>query len=709
MILPMRAKDERSKPSATGRRPRSAVRVFVVVFAAYVAGAVTSAVAFGSTTASAFFVPAGIVVAALLLTRRSLWPVIVAALVLAELLVDRGSGLTWSVSAGFALGNVAEALVGAGLVRAWCGGTPDLRRTRDLTLYALGAAGVGALSGALIGGLTKWWGFGVPLAQGTTQWFAGCAISALVVGASILLWTKQSHLITSRPIETAAILAAAAVMSFVGFSMPIPPGTTVLPILAVAALRLGVLGTALTGIVVAGIGNFLTGTRHGLIGEADLSDPLRAASAQLFIAVLVLTAMIIAHEVDKRTHAVRERDAERGQRLRLESLSGLAQQLAAALTPADVGGVLERQLSRDLGTTWFNLGLLDHDGTRLEWVAATGEPRLVPAMEARGMPLSNPNIATDVLRSGRPLIVNAGDDRDASDWAAAGSLAAWPLLSGERTTGVLLLGFAQPQPFDAEQLTYISAVAAMVGEALARAKSYADEHARAKVLHSALHPAGPLTTVGIEYSVCYQPADIVHGLGGDWYDVMPLPGNRTYLGVGDIIGHGLQAVEDMAQLRGAARTLAHRGQSPAEVLADLNNFVEDVLRSEFATLVVAVFDSTAGVLTYSSAGHPSAFLRKADTGEVIRLIDANGPVLGLAGAEAFADAAVHVDPGDVLMMYTDGLVEHPDATLWAGISSAENLFAEWSPEKLLNSAAMVEALAPAPRSDDICVLVVRFN
>lgn len=709
MILPMRAKDERSKPSATGRRPRSAVRVFTVVFAAYVAGAVTSALAFGSTTASAFFVPGGITVAALLLTRRSLWPVIVAALVLAELLVDRQSGLTWSISAGFALGNAVEALVGAAVVRAWCGGAPDLRRTRDLAIYVLGAAGVGALCGAVVGGLTKWWGFGVPLAQGMTQWFAGDAIGVLVVGASILLWTKQSDLILSRPMETVAILAAAAVLSFLGFSASIPPGTTVLPILAVAALRLGVLGTALTGIVIAGIGNYLTGTRHGLIGNADTSDPLRVASAQLFVAVLVLTAMIIAQEVDQRTRAVRERDVERGQRLRLESLSGLAHQLAAALTPRDVGIVLERRLPGDLGATSFTLGLLDHEGTRLEWVASVGDPPPVPANVEGGVQLSESTIATDVLRSARPVVVNAGDHGEASDWAPTGSLAAWPLFSGERATGVLMLGFALPQPFDAEQLTYISAVTAMVGEALARAKSYADEHARAKVLHAALHPAGPLTTVGIEYSVCYQPADLVHGLGGDWYDVMPLPGNRTFLGVGDIVGHGLQAVEDMAQLRGAGRTLAHRGQSPAQVLADLSNFAEDVIRSEFATLVVAVFDSTTGVLTYSSAGHPPTLLRKADTGSVIRLIDANGPALGLPGGAAFADAAIPVDPGDVLMMYSDGLIEHPGTTVWAGIAAAEHLVAEWSPEALLHSEAVVEALAPSPRTDDICVVVVRFN
>lgn len=701
--------DVGSGPSTTRHGPpplSHATRVFVIVFAAYVAGAVASALAFGSTTASAFFVPGGITVAALLLTRRSLWPVIVAAIVAAELLVDLQSGLNWKISAGFVLGNVVEAVVGAAVVRAWCDGTPDLRRTRDLTRYVLGAAGVGALCGAVVGGLTKWWAFGVPLVQGVTQWFAGDAISVLVVGTSILLWRKQFHMLSARPLETVAILVAAAVLSFVGFGTPIPPGTTVLPILAVAALRLGVLGTALTGVVVAAIGNYLTGTHHGLIGEANTADPIRVAFAQLFVAVTVLTAMVIAQEVATRTSAVRERDVERGQRLRLESLSELARQLAAGLTPRDVGRALERQLPRDLGATSFHLGQLNHDRSRVEWVAAMGDPPLVPARFAGVLPLSEPGIITEAVQTAQPVvIIPNGDDDHGQD----ASLAAWPLLSGEHATGVLLLGFEGRQSFDAEQLTYISAVAAMVGEALARAQSYADEHARAVVLHSALHPASPLSTVGVDYSVCYEPADTIHGLGGDWYDVMALPKNRTYLAVGDIVGHGLKAVEDMAQLRSAGRTMAHRGQSPARVLADLNNFTEDVIHGEFATGVVAVFDHAAGQLTYSSAGHPPAFLRQADSGRVIRLAESAGPVLGPVAGAAFEDAVIRVEPGDALVMYTDGLVERDGVPIWAGIDAMERLLVEWPAGMSLDPQAMAERLVPSPRSDDVCVLVVRFN
>ena len=709
MILMMRPDGGGStRPDAIRGRPSGmpAAHAFVLVFVAYLAGAVASAVAFGSTTASAFFFPGGIAVAALLLSRRSLWPVIVTAVVVAELLVDRLSGLNWAISAGFAAGNVVEAAVGAAVVRAWCGGTPDLRRTRDLTIYVLGAMVMGALSGGVVGGLTKWWAFGDPFVQAATQWFAGDAISVLVVGSSILLWRSQFPIIRSRPVETAAILVAAAGLSYVGFASPLPPGTAVLPILAVAALRLGMLGTALTGVVVATIGNYLTGSDLGLLGEADTAEPVKVATAQLFVAVLVLTAMVIAQEVAKRTSAVRERDVERVERLRLESLTGLAQELTSALTPRDVGRVLERQLSDQLGATAFRLGLLGHDSTRLEWVAGVGGPDRLS--------LAEDSIATHAVQAAVPVIVGPTADGDPARPESLRSQGpnlqgAWPLFAGAHVTGVLLVGCDQSEPFDAEQMTYISALAAMVGEALVRAQSYADEHARARVLHSALHPPHAHATDGIEYCVCYEPADTLHGLGGDWYDVMALSRNRIYFAVGDIVGHGLQAVEDMAQLRGAARTLAHRGQSPAAVLADLNGFTDDVLQSQFATMVLAVVDRETGTLTYSSAGHPPSFLRKADTGRVVRLADANGPVLGPVAAPDFHDGVIHVDSGDVLVMYTDGLVERPDASLATGISNVEQLLGHWSGGAVMDCRAAVDELAPAPRSDDICVLAVRFD
>lgn len=374
---------------AVGGGPLSArpIRLFAVVFVAYAVGAWFSWQAFGTATTAAFFPPAGVTVAAMLLTRRALWPVIAAAIVFGELLIDLSNGFTVPFAAGLALGNVVEPLVGASLVRAGCGGVPDLRRLRDLVIFVAGAAVAGPLVGGVVGGGTAWWLKGASWAEGVLHWFAGDGIAVLVVGTPILLWRAQSAIIKSRPLETVTILAAAAVLSIVAFRTNLPPGTALLPFLAIAALRLGVIGTALAGLLAAAIGTVLTTSDH-------------VALAQTFITVSVLTAMIIAQEVARRTLAVEAREVERGERVRMESL-------------------------------------------------------------------------------------------------------------------------------------------------------YADEHVRAVVLRSALHPDASVKAVGLEYCVYYQPCDEIQGLGGDWYDVLPLPDDKTYLAVGDVVGHGLQAVEDMAQLRNA--------------------------------------------------------------------------------------------------------------------------------------------------------------
>lgn len=695
----------------------SPIGLFAAVFLAYVLGAWLSWRVFDTATIAAFFPPAGVSVAAMLLTRRRLWPVIVAAIVLGELLIDLRNGFTVPFSADLALANAVEPLVGASLVRAGCHGAPDLRRLRDLMIYVAGAAVAGPLVGGIVGSGTAWRLGGATWMNEILGGFAGDAISVLVVGTPILLWRKQSCIIRSRSLETVAILAATAMLSIVGFGTNIPPGATVLPILALAALRLGMLGTALAGLLVASIGTFLTRSHDGLITDMNTRVSTEVALAQILITALVLTAMIIAQEVARRTCAVQERDVERGERAQVESLAGLARQLSVALTPPDVGRAIEHELLGGLGATSFHLGLLNHDGDRLEWVAAVGGPPLGSAEFATGLSLREPGIATDAARTAKPIKVRSAQEYEqrygrASESMHVGgarALSAWPLSLGATTVGVLLLGWSDPQPFDDEQLAYLSAVASMVAQPLARAQSYADEHARAVVLHSALHPEGPVNSVGLAYRVHYQPCDEIQGLGGDWYDFLPLPDNRTYLAVGDIVGHGLQAVEDMAQVRNAGRAYAHRGQSPDRLLADLNGFTANIARAEFATMTVAIFDHHTGLLAYCSAGHPPALLRRAATGEVVRLDDANGPLLGPLEDAVFAERVIRVHPGDVLVMYTDGLVENGGTEVTVGIAQLEHLLAELPPERLLDCEGLVERLVSPPRSDDVCLVMARFQ
>ena len=191
----------------------------------------------------------------------------------------------------------------------------------------------------------------------------------------------------------------------------------------------------------------------------------------------------------------------------------------------------------------------------------------------------------------------------------------------------------------------------------------------------------------------------------------PIPNHRTYLAVGDVVGHGLPAVEDMAQLRSAGRALAHQGLAPAVLLAELNGFTRHASQGKFATMAVAIFDPTQATLTYCVAGHPPPFLRRVATGEVIRLTDAHGPVLGPLPTATYTEGTLHIDTGDILVMYTDGLVERRGIDIETGMGLAQQIIADWDDETVLSDSCdlLQHDLAPRPRADDVCIIAVRFT
>jgi len=326
-------------------------------------------------------------------------------------------------------------------------------------------------------------------------------------------------------------------------------------------------------------------------------------------------------------------------------------------------------------------------------------------------------VGTDVVKSGEPIEIDTFDEyaraypkmahlvRPVGDWSIVG----WPLSSGEKPVGALVLTWDDSEPLDPAQRAFVSAVATMVSQALVRAKVYVDERTRAMMLHSVAQPVAQVDVAGLDYRALYRPADAAHQLGGDWYSVMSLPDQRTYLSVGDVIGHGLMSVEDMAQLRSAGNAFAHQGLSPAQILSELNRFSAYQIRGEFASNLVVIIDPAARSLSYSSAGHPPALLRRAGTGEIIRLSDAQGPVLGPLADARYQESVVAVEDGDVLVMYTDGLVEHDALNLNAGIAHLEQVVGSAHPEALLDCGGLVRQVAPSPQVDDICLLVVRFG
>ncbi len=695
------------------------VALFATVALAYSAGAALAWQSFGAEVTPAFFPPAGVTVALMLLTPRSRWAVIVAAIVVAEVGVDLYYGVGATGALGYAVANSVEPLVGASLVSAWCQGAPDLRRRRDLAKFLAGACVAGPLVGGLIGGTLTAMSNDAGWTTSVVHWWAGDGVGALVVGAPILLWAKQSHILRSRLPETSLVLVVTALLALTALWWQAPPSLLLLPVMAWAAFRLDVIGAALAGAVVATTVNYMTNSGRGLFSELPVGAPARLAVTQAFIAVLVLVAMLMAQEAAGRVAAVRARETERRERDRLQVLAQLAQVLSASLTPSQIGDAVVKQLYSEAGAQAVALGLVTPDGQRLEWVKTAGYPSLVRDRFAGGIPLDDLTASTDAVRTGKPVVIadpreyqrRYPHSQDLMARTGAEAVINWPLTTGAKAIGLLGLMWTRPQPLDAAQLAYISAVATMVGQGLVRAQVYADEHARAAVLQAAVLPSEPADVADLDVAVSYEPADGEHGLGGDWYDVMALRKQRTYLAVGDVVGHGLPAVEDMAQLRSAGRAMALQGLPPAQLLAELNTFTAHASHGKFATMAVAVFDPQAGTLSYGSAGHPPALLRRARDGKVVRLVDGHGPVLGPIRDATYTQGQVRLEPGDVLVMYTDGLIERPGRDIETGISRAQRLIEHWDADTAVTDGCrqLTEILAVPPRKDDVCVVVVRLR
>ncbi|MFF5449111.1 SpoIIE family protein phosphatase [Streptomyces sp. NPDC012888] len=246
-----------------------------------------------------------------------------------------------------------------------------------------------------------------------------------------------------------------------------------------------------------------------------------------------------------------------------------------------------------------------------------------------------------------------------------------------------------------------------------------DAHLRNRVvrqLQEAIVPeAPPAGTHGdLEVASRYRPAAHDYGVSGDWYDVLPLAGGRSVLVVGDLAGHGLQAATNMLVLRNALRGLAVTGEGPGRLMAWLN---EVALRSgehPTATVVCALFDPAERALRWASAGHLPLLLVR---GGRARFLHAPHNILlgALPGAE-YEEAQTRLESGDVLLLYTDGFVEHRRVSLVDTLEELRRVAERLAADPAAGASGPVEALADAllgavrgDTGDDTSLLVVRVS
>ncbi|AYL38033.1 MULTISPECIES: SpoIIE family protein phosphatase [Streptomyces] len=355
--------------------------------------------------------------------------------------------------------------------------------------------------------------------------------------------------------------------------------------------------------------------------------------------------------------------------------------------------------------------------------SGTGEPVKLGAVHHYAF--NSP--CADALRTGRPQKVQG------EDGGLVQSTLAVPMVAHDTVVG--LAQFARTkgsEPFGDRDHELAVELAARAAVCIDNARLYRREHERALILQRSLLPPGDPEASGLDIACRYLPGNVATGrpseVGGDWFDVIELPGHRTALVVGDVMGRGLRAAVAMGELRTAVRTLAQLDLEPAEVLSQLDEIARglgapggvqqatraarrpreaDLSEVYLATCVYAVYDSVTRRCTFANAGHLPPVL--VEPGEPALMLDVPpGMPLGVGG-EPFEEVEVELPEGALLALYTDGLVESRDHPLDEGLQAFVNALRD--PSAPLEDVCdhVLNTLDTHHGEDDIALLMARVQ
>ncbi|GHF56694.1 SpoIIE family protein phosphatase [Streptomyces thermodiastaticus] len=326
-------------------------------------------------------------------------------------------------------------------------------------------------------------------------------------------------------------------------------------------------------------------------------------------------------------------------------------------------------------------------------------------------------LVTRCVRTGRPVLVAKVEDEDLFRIARSPEAAlllrragvhsylAVPLIARGEVLGALdLKRTRDPRPFGEDDVLLARELAARAAVQIDNARWY--QHARdtALTLQRSLLPRHPSVTGGLQVASRYQPAGATVEVGGDWFDVIPLQDGKTALVVGDVMGSGIDAAATMGRLRTATKALASLDLDPARLLEHLDR-ITDGLEQSIATCLYAVHDPDRRQCRIANAGHlPPARVRRGRTPELLQL--PTGVPLGVGGV-AFTTTTVGLEPGDQLVLYTDGLVETRRDPLDERLELLLTLLDD--PGRPLEDLCdrLLRALRQPDNHDDVALLVAR--
>ncbi|MEV5548222.1 SpoIIE family protein phosphatase [Streptomyces sp. NPDC052309] len=350
-----------------------------------------------------------------------------------------------------------------------------------------------------------------------------------------------------------------------------------------------------------------------------------------------------------------------------------------------------------------------------------------------GMPLDTDYPAAEVVRTGRAVYLSSPEEyrsRYPVTWPLAErfgrhSWAYLPLTVAGRTMGAWMAAFAYPVAFTPDERSVLTTVARMLAQALSRAGAAETQRELTDGLQRSMLPVLGPEIPGMDIAARYVPTGGGLQVGGDWYDVIPLPGGRFALVIGDVQGHDVRAAGLMGQLRIALRAYAAEGHRPDAVLSRASHFFhgltqadcdEDPADMRFATCYYAEVDSATGTVESARAGHLDPVVRMADGTALIRAT-AGGLPLGIDPDSDYPTTRHALEPGETLMLCTDGLVETGGHDLRTGWGRLRHVLEDrWETMDELADALVQAVLGPSShhttgpladrREDDIALLLL---
>lgn len=326
---------------------------------------------------------------------------------------------------------------------------------------------------------------------------------------------------------------------------------------------------------------------------------------------------------------------------------------------------------------------------------------------SKAMTSEEPQLFTDLRAEDFPNFVQDEDRLAAGVQLGVNSLIVAPLRARNVTLGAAtFLRAGDREPFTPDDLGLVRELASRAALCIDNARLYRHEREAALALQRSLLPHRLPSLVEIDFAHRYRPSSDTAEAGGDWFDVIALPGRRVGLVIGDVTGHGIAAAATMGRYRTAVQSLASIGLDPGLLLTRINDLAAGFGDETLATCLYAIYDPPRHQCAFASAGHLPPILMQADGVSQV-LATANDPVLAAVPGTIYHTSSVRVRPGSGLLLYTDGVVESRSMSIERGLDKLRRLLRGPTGDPGEVCDRILGAL-PTDGGDDVTLLLTRF-